>query len=484
MLAPAAFGVALIAVVALIASGITSGPAGSSPSGRSPVPTSSTSSVVANGASPADQPASESAPASAVPDGSAGASTVAHAAGRIAVIDENGVLSTTDDVGGGIVSYAVPGIVFGFPAWSPDGTRIAAVGYGPGDTSIYVFSADRDGSTVPRDPVVIYRSVDRPPFYLYWTPDGRQLAFLATEPTGISLRIAPADGSAPLDGSGQGAVIRVGSPLYYELADDGRFLLHVGVGAGSFTGEVGAGGAGTTAKLPGTGDFRTAAASRDGRYLAYVHANADGSGTIVVASHDATTQHGLNVFGPAALEFDPTGDTLATIGALALDRQGSAFPVGPLRLIDATSGSVRTLLSSSVIGFFWAPDGRTIATLSLVAGGATADTGPVLARAVAVASAAPLATPHPGADVALAFVDVATGTVRSQHVVRLADHFIGELLPYFDQYALSHRFWSPDGTAILLPLVDAAGRTQLVALPADGAAARPIADGVGGFWSP
>jgi hypothetical protein len=57
-------------------------------------------------------------------------------------------------------------------------------------------------------------------------------------------------------------------------------------------------------------------------------------------------------------------------------------------------------------------------------------------------------------------------------------------LPYFDQYALSHRLWSPDSASILLPLVDTNGRTQLVAVPADDTDGRPIADGVSGFWSP
>jgi TolB protein len=69
-------------------------------------------------------------------------------------------------------------------------------------------------------------------------------------------------------------------------------------------------------------------------------------------------------------------------------------------------------------------------------------------------------------------------------VVRLADHFVTQLLPYFDQYALSHRLWSPDGTSILLPLVDAGGHDLVAVLPADGSDPRPIANGPKAFWSP
>ena len=74
----------------------------------------------------------------------------------------------------------------------------------------------------------------------------------------------------------------------------------------------------------------------------------------------------------------------------------------------------------------------------------------------------------PGTVVRLTFVDVASGTATPQRVVRLADHFVSQLLPYFDQYALSHRLWSPDSASILLPLVDASGRDQVVVVPADG----------------
>jgi hypothetical protein len=94
------------------------------------------------------------------------------------------------------------------------------------------------------------------------------------------------------------------------------------------------------------------------------------------------------------------------------------------------------------------------------------------------------ATPPPGADVRIVFVDVSTGAVRSDHTVRLAANFVGGLLPYFDQYALSHRLWAPDSASILLPLIDTAGREQLVVVPSDGTADRPVASGVSGFWSP
>ena len=407
----------------------------------------------------------------------------------IAVVDANGALATMDERGGSMVSHAVPGVVFGFPAWSPDGSRVAVVGQGPDDTGIYVFTVLRGRSgnaEVGRRPVVIYRSADRPPFYLYWTPDGRRVAFLATEPVGLSLRITPADGSAPLDGSAPAAIIRRGAPLYFDWLDPDRLLLHVGAGPDAFVGEVDGDGASVGPGVPGTGDFRPAGVSRDRRYRAYVRSDAGSSGQIVVESRDGSGTHEVPVFGPAAMVFDPSGDRLAAIGADTPVADASAFPLGPLRLIDAGTGAARTLLDGSVLAFFWAPDGRTIAALRLGRPGddLAAETGIVLAAA---------RPPHPTASgipragdavVSVVFVDASTGVVRSQRVVRLADQFVTQLLPYFDQYALSHRLWSPDGTSILLPLVDKTGRDQLVVVSAEGPDPRPIADGVSGFWSP
>jgi len=377
----------------------------------------------------------------------------------------------------------VAGVVFGPPAWSPDGTRKAVIGSGPDATSIYVFDVDPDGTDGGAEPTVIYRSADRPPFYLYWSPDGGRVAFLATEPAGISLRVAPADGSAPLDGGGDAGIVREGAPLYYAWEDKGRMLAHVGVGSDAFVGEVDLKGAPFGPVLPGTGDFRAAGASADGRYLAYAQGDS-AAGEIVVESRDGESRQHLSVFGPAALAFDPTGDALASIAADKPVTDPVAFPLGPLRLIDARTGAVRTLLGGSVICFFWSPDGRTIAALRLgSADGPSADSGRV-STAAAMTGTLAAATPAPSPQVHLTFVDVATGDVRSDRVVRLADDFVSTILPYFDQYALSHRVWAPDSSSIVLPLVDSSERSRAVILGADGVDGRPVADAIDAFWSP
>jgi hypothetical protein len=164
----------------------------------------------------------------------------------------------------------------------------------------------------------------------------------------------------------------------------------------------------------------------------------------------------------------------------------ASIPLGPLKLIDPASGAVRTLLDGSVVAFFWSPDGKTVAALVVPVGGS----GPV-ANAGPMANAGPAAPPRvlpraeaDAVELRLVFVDVASGGVRSERAVGLAQSFVAQLLPYFDQYALSHRLWSSDSAAILLPLVASSGQDQLVLIPADGSDTRTIADGAKGFWRP
>jgi TolB protein len=400
---------------------------------------------------------------------------------ELAVIDGAGRLTTTDAVGGATVSYGGPDMTFSFPAWSPDGKRIAAFGWDATAGILAVFDVQPEGDP-SADPVIVYRSADRPAFYLYWSPDGSSLAFLTTEPEGLALRIAPADGSGPV------VAIHDGSPLYWAWTEPDSLLVHSGGNApDAFIGLIGIDGASRERSSIEAGGFRAPSISPDGRLRGYVTPGADSPDAIVIEGLDGTNRQSVGVFGPAAIDFSPVADDLAFIAPDA-PSPGAVLPVGPLRLLAGRTGLVRTVLSGSVIAFMWAPDGRTIAGLQLGSGpddNVALDTSARLA-ALGRASIAPRrpAAAAPGLDVRLVFVDVASGAIRSHRQVTLSDLFVGQYLPFFDQYALSHRLWSADGASVILPLATADGATHLTIIPADGSAPRDLPTGDLGFWRP
>ncbi len=407
--------------------------------------------------------------------------TAALTASRLAIVAVDGRLMTTDALGGSVVRYDEPGIVFLFPAWSPDGTRIAAIGKGTDGIAIYVFAVPATGLAVG-EPTIVYRSADRDPFYVYWSPDSRLLAFLTNEPDGLALRSVPADGGA------EAAVIRQGSPMYWAWADPGRLLVHSGgEGLGGFFGEVDASGVTVEPKAIDPGGFRAPALTTDGRFRGYVTPGDGSSEQVTIETRDRANSYSVDVFGAAAIEFGPGTDELAFI-APAQSGVELALPVGPLRVMEATTGQVRTLMAGPVVGFFWAPDGRTIAAIQIAAPGddKVADGGgAVLARAGGRATTVvPRLALEAGVSLRVVFVNVDSGAIRSRWSYRVSDTFVNQVLPYFDQYALSHRLWSADGATLALPVVADDGTTQLMAIQADGSDARRVADGVAGFWSP
>jgi hypothetical protein len=337
------------------------------------------------------------------------------------------------------------------------------------DISLVVFDATGTGTGTPAEPIVIFSKTAVEPFYLFWTPDGQAVSFLASEAGDLSLRVAPADGSAPLDGSGPGAIVRSGNPFYFDWIERDRLVAHIGIGPDAVLGEIGLDGKSAGPALGSPGDFRSAIVSDDQKSIAFVLDAESGADQVVVAARDGSGEHAMAVFGTAAVAFSPAGDTIASIGPV---EPGApvGFPLGPLRLIDVASGKVRTLIDGAIVSFWWSPDGKSIAALRV--------------RDVTPSTSNPdPSSAAPESAVRLLFVDVATGKVRSEPAVRPAPTFVNGILAYFDQYALSHQLWAPDSSSILLPEFADDGTTHLTVRFPDGEPPIELAGEIG-FWSP
>jgi TolB protein len=399
-----------------------------------------------------------------------GPAAASPSAPRIAFTDAAGALHTANAEGTQVTDYPLKGVEFGFPTWSPDGTRIAVTGDGAGTSAAYVVDTT-DPSAKPK---AVYESADVPPFYLYWSPDGRQIAFLAQEADKIALDVVPADGSA------RPTTLREGAPLYWDWVGSDHAVAHVGLsGAGSFLGEVALDGKNAEQEKLSAGDFRSPAVSRDGAYRAYVTSGKNASGVVTLEAADRSKRQTASVFGPAAVSFDPAGTTLAYVAAQHPLTNDPGFPLGPLKVMDPATGQTRTLLDGEVLAFFWSPDGKTIAALTLKpAGNEVVDLPGAHLASIGADPAALAYVP-----LTLSFVDVASGSVRAHRPFAVASKFVNGILPYFDQYALSHHVWKPDSTAIALPGFATAG-DQLYSIPANGGEPTPIEGAAFGFWSP
>ena len=448
-------GLATALVVASCGGPAPSEPPAASASGANPSPAGSVEASVAP---------------STAPTSSVVATNRLAASGSIALLAPDGSLSLVESGGRSVPVPAAPGEAYGFPTWSPDGTRVATVRTKDADVAVVVIDAKDIAAGLRVDPLVIFQKAGIAPFYLFWSPDGKEIAFLASTGNDLALRVAPADGSAPVDGSGPGSVLRSGNPIYYDWLANDRVLAHIGTGADGFLGEVGLDGK-SSPPLDGTpADFRSAVVSHDHRSIAFARTTTGLDNEVVVAGRDGSREVHINVLGPVAIAFDPTGDTLAAIGAADVTTL-TTFPLGPLRLMDR-SGKQRTLIDGLVASFWWSPDGKTIAAIRVVQGGPPPSPTP----------SDPSPSP-PAAEVHLVFADVASGKVLSDPIIHLAPGFVSGIINYFDQYALSHRMWAPDGASILIPEVDENGSAFLSVRYADGRPPVTI-DGAIGFWSP
>lgn len=392
---------------------------------------------------------------------------------RIAIVNADGQVETLAPGGGErrILTREGDETFFQFPTWSPDGRRLAVIGSTLTGGGIYVLPDETSSATL--DERAIYFSSNETPFYLYWSPDSERLAFLANQSRNtMGLKIIAGDGAS------DSKLLATGTPFYWDWADDGRQLLvHSGqlrrgdLALIDIEGETQAG------NLATPGAFQAPGIASGGRYWAFAEEAEAGLSALVVVDTQTGERRSYEQAGSLALSWSPTREQIAFTNGDAEGHPGW----GTLHLLDVSTGQSRLLSRQRVLAFFWSPDGRAIAFVTI---SDDEDNGVVAQAPARRPTTARLASPAQQAQgmLSLSVVDVDTG-----QGLRLLDFeptatYIAQFLPFFDQYALSHRIWSPDSDALVLPVRQESGNVVLI-VPTRGGRPQYLADGDIAFWS-
>lgn len=351
---------------------------------------------------------------------------------RIAFINPDGQLATINPDGSEERTLSEGLNQYQFPAWSPDGSQLAALGSDLDGGFLQLFKDEPDTT-----PTELYRSRTEGPFYMYWAPNARDIAFLANHPTGtLALHTVSVDADEQ--------ILAFGSPFYWQWSSDSQTLfLHSGFNSQQarlgFSSRV----RDTLGNnsLAQAGRFQAPGISNGGDYLAY--ATEDNRGSFVVLSNNGQQNNDevkreFPHLGLAAMTWSPVKDELAFMSPT----QNAPSYFGPISLLDAETGLLEPLSSESAFAFFWSPDGKYIVYFSAAKGGG--DFASSVQHAVERVQLS-------GLSVNLIDVEARTDSYLTDFVP--SPLFTNQFLPFFDQYALSHRIWSPDSDAIVVPAV-------------------------------
>lgn len=353
--------------------------------------------------------------------------------GRIAVVEVGGTVYTINPDGSDRAFLDFSGVVNNAAvAWSPDSTRLALGVAGPVDGSSQLIVTDahgRNANTIYEGPPIGV------PFYLSWSPSGDHIAFLANRAAGgLSLRMIRANGS-------EGAVLVAdGSPSFFSWSPEGRrMLLHIGAEDG-LIGTYALDNSSIDRRDVAPGVFQAPAWSPAGE--AYVFATRTGelAGDLILVQ-GSSERTLISYRGLINFTWSPDGSRLA----YSLLSQGDQS-FSQLTLIDMTSGASRPLTSEGLVAYYWSPDSTRLAylTYALVSDDSSAQSS--TGRDVLIS--------NPTQDGGVLELTWHIFDIGSEQSTRLASYQptrqFGFTLPYFDQYAQSASFWSPDGRYLLL----------------------------------
>jgi len=279
---------------------------------------------------------------------------------QLLVVSRDGNLYTMDPDGRNklaLTQDASPNHQYLQPTWSPSAEQIAWVETksSPGTVVSVLHTSRFNGQNDTT------WDVPFAPFYMYWSPNGEQLAYLSNWMDGnrpsMALRLVDVLGDPASEESIK--TLARGQPFYFSWSPDSQQLLtHIGnerLEVQSIDGE-------RAVLVDESGAFSAPGWSANQEQLFYainennaqllVGANADGEILYEVTDYENRITFALSP-DSQQLAYVPTD---ASVGMAAL---------GPLYTMDLESQATREVTDDLVLAFFWSPDSQKIAYLDV-----------------------------------------------------------------------------------------------------------------------
>lgn len=375
-------------------------------------------------------------------------------------------------------------------AWSSDGDAIAASVHLRTDEGrrLEVLYIGKEGSKEMRP---VFSSPEVSPFYLYWNPESPEISFIGGDGSGaLYLYVADTE-------TGETTLAHRGtSSMYWSWTADGRSLItnsggNLREGLGTLRiherREEGFEPTVLTREERSAGRFQVPDVAGNDRIAVAVR-NEYGSNTLAVFDQEGTLLRRVADFqGVGSLSWSPSGRYLAYVEG---NRRYGGGIIGTLKVVDtdrvdrvvsgprlAVPAGMATEVQhtkvqresqsppSLVLSYMWSPDSRSILYYEpryIQQGGELE----ILMEA--------------------SLLDAETGNLETLGSFRPAPEFLSRVLPFYDQYARSSTFWSPDGRRIVFNGLNDADNQAIFIIDLDDreAGAMEIAEGVVPLWRP
>ncbi len=360
---------------------------------------------------------------------------------------------------------------YDFPTWAPDNRRIAFVGIslsGGSPQGATLYSTDTSGTRQ----TPLFKSDQSIPIYLYWSPDSRYVSFLTSSGANDLALLA-----ANTDKENSAEELGTGSPLYFAWSPDSRrVFMHIG-GTRSDSAQA------RLALLPfgqknsvqsiasNPGPFAAPQWSPDGQHLLFSQEDQNQHDTVAVANAQGNEAKVLFDYqGRVSFAWSPAGNRIAYL----ITPADSNIPnFGKVQIVDANGQNARDVSDEHALAFYWSPDGRRLAYLTVqLAPGNSGSRFPGLVQQTS-----------PQFQMQWKVLDLETDKTSTVATFSPTDNFIN-ILPFFDQYARSATFWSPDSKSLVYANAESSGDGTLYVAEVSGKdPPRKIGEGTIAYWS-